>query len=474
MRDPATAGKFCTKGVNMTKKLWGGRFEKEIDEDFFEFQKSIHYDYQLAKYDIQHSVIHIKALHKSGFLKDDEYKRLASILSELSIKIENSNEEQWKKILQSKEIRGIEDVHTYIQHEVGKALPPRYKSLALKLHTLRSRNDQIVFDEKYYCTQKAAAIAKELSSLEESIKSLMMGYKKQYFIGYTHTQRAQRILFLNYLLAYLHMFHRDYAKIMRFKASLSIYIGAGAIAGSSIFKKTYNEAIKDYSENVEGKFRLFKSSVDNVSDRDFVIEFLSILSIIQMHLSRFAEDFILYSTKEFNFVNLPEEFCTGSSLLSHKKNPDFLELVRGYTGRIYGNLMSVLTIMKGLPLSYNRDMQLDKEPLFSSIKIVRDELKIMAKFVKKIKLKTDIINKALKEDKTLYATELAEWLVRKHDVPFKQAHDKVGRVIIQIEKKNGDIEELDDLKLQEIHPALNKSIVREIMKPRYARLSKKR
>jgi argininosuccinate lyase len=462
----------------MSKKLWGGRFTKEIDKDFFEFQKSIHYDYKLAQYDIQHSTIHIKALYKSKLLKEDEYKRLVNILSEVSKDIENTNEEKWQKILHSKEMKGIEDIHSYIQHRVEEKLPPRYKPLALKLHTLRSRNDQIVFDEKYYLTQHASDIRSELYVLLDSIEFLMENYKKQSFIGYTHTQRAQQISFHDYLLAYLKMFNRDAVRISSFRTSLPIYIGAGALAGKSLYKKAYNDAVKEYikecSETMNARFMPLKSSVDNVSGRDFIIEFLSSLSIIQMHLSRFAEDFILYSTKEFNFVDLPEEFCTGSSMLPHKKNPDFLELVRGYTGQIYGNLFTVLTIMKGLPLSYNRDMQLDKEPLFSSIKIVSDELEIMAKFIKKVKLRTPVINKALKDDKTLYATKLAEWLVKKQNVPFKQAHDKVGRVIIQIEKRDGDIEKLEDLNLQEIHSALNKSVLREIMRPKYARLLKKK
>ncbi len=460
----------------MAKKLWGGRFTKEIDKDFFEFQKSIHYDYQLAKYDIEHSVIHINALHRSGLLTDVEYERLKSKLSVVSKEVGGNDDKKWNKILNSKQLDGVEDIHTYIQHKVEESLGPRFKSLALKLHTLRSRNDQIVFDEKYYLMQKAAAFMGELRDFQKSIDFLKEKYDKtnQGFIGYTHTQRAARISFHNYLIAYWHMFNRDKIRFSRFQSTLSIYIGAGALAGSSIYKRAYNDAIKEYSEKTEGTFKPFQSSVDNVSDRDYVIEFISILSIIQMHLSRFAEDFILYSTKEFNFVNLPEEYCTGSSMLSHKKNPDFLELVRGYTGRIYGNLISVLTTMKGLPLSYNRDMQLDKEPLFSSIKIVSDELKIMAKFVKKLKLKTEVINEILKNDRTLYATRLAEWLVREHGVPFKQAHDNVGKLTILLEKNNGDIEKLDDEKIYKIHPALNKMVIKNIMGPKKSRKGRKK
>ena len=449
----------------MSKKLWGGRFEKAPDKDFFEFQKSIHYDYKLAKYDIQHSVIHINALHKSGLLKYAEYKKLADILSQLSREIEGINKKDWQKILNSRKIKGIEDIHTYIQHKVEENLGKKDKSLALKLHTLRSRNDQIVFDEKYYLTQEGEVIRKKLAVLQKNVMFLMKKYekKKQDFIGYTHTQRAQRISFFNYMLAYHNMFGRDIARISRFSKNLYIYIGAGALAGSSIFRKTYNEAIREYAQNAQGNFRPLRSSVDNVSDRDFIIEFLSILSIIQMHLSRMAEDFILYSTKEFSFVNLPDEYCTGSSLLSHKKNPDFLELVRGYTGKIYGNLFSILTTMKGLPLSYNRDMQLDKEPLFSSIETVKDELIIMAKFIKEMELKTENINEALKKDKILYANKLVNWLVRKQNIPFKQAHDKVGRVTLLLDKNDGEIKRIDEKKLLKIHSSLNKGILKKIL-----------
>ena len=206
---------------------------------------------------------------------------------------------------------------------------------------------------------------------------------------------------------------------------------------------------------------LVKNAPDNVSDRDFIIEFLSVLSILQMHLSRFAEDMILFSTKEFNFVDLPEEFCTGSSLMPHKKNPDFLELVRGYTGRIYGNLMALLTTMKGLPLTYNRDMQLDKEPLFSSVEIIKDELKILAKFIKGIKLNQEVIKNAL-EDESLYTVELAEYLVKEKNVPFAQAHEIVGRLIRYSEDNKRGIKEMEEKSLKEVSKYLDKKTIKKI------------
>ena len=242
------------------------------------------------------------------------------------------------------------------------------------------------------------------------------------------------------------------------------------MAGSFINGQDYNKAIKQfiskYSQDFPFKISLANNSLDNVSNRDFIIEFLSILSVLQMHLSRMAEDFILYSTKEFDYLDLPEEFCTGSSHMPHKKNPDFLELVRGYTGRIYGNLFSLLTTMKGLPLTYNRDMQLDKEPLFSSVDIVKDELAILARFMGGVKLKTEVIERAL-EDESLYATELAEYLVGK-GVPFKKAHEIIGRLVRYSEEKDLKLKDMVDEMLLEFSPHLKKKEIEKIFTPSFA------
>jgi len=451
----------------MTKKLWGGRFKKKIDKDFFEFQKSIRYDYKLAEYDILHSLIHIGALQKAGILKDKEPMILKDAINKVA--------EDIKKEIGSSRFKAkkSEDIHTEIQNRVEKKLGKRWSPLALKLHTLRSRNDQIVFDARCYCATKSLYIEKALNSLGINLLSLADNYLGQKFIGYTHTQRAQEIYFTDYLLAFERMFNRDVDRIDRFYENLFVYIGAGALTGSSLSGKNYNDAIKEYLTVVEAKkIKTTDNPLDNISDRDFIIEFLSILSIIQMHLSRLAEDLILYSTKEFNLIELPEEFCTGSSLMPHKKNPDFLELVRGNTGKIYGNLMSILTTMKGLPLAYNRDMQLDKEPLFSSVETAEEELKIMAKFIKLIKLKEANVKAILEKDLSLYATEIAELLVRKEELPFKKAHDIVGKFIILLESRGGEIKKIGDEELRDIHPNL-KEIIKVVTKPGYAVSSRK-
>ena len=436
--------------------MWGGRFKKKIDKDFDTFQKSIQHDYRLAEYDICHSMIHTHALLYTRVLTPNEARRLLSALKEILTEI--------KKKKRIKYNSSSEDIHTEIQNRLEKKL----KDTALKLQSFRSRNDQIVFDERMYCINEGINIVRVISEVMNSLNWLAQRYKKNLFVGYTHTQRAQIVKFPDYILSFAWKLNRDLERIFNFTKDLEIPIGSGALAGSYIHKEDYSRAINEFVKKFKlpPKIFLTKNSLDNISDRDFVIDFLNALSILQMHLSRLAEDLILYSTKEFDFFDLPEEFSTGSSLMPHKKNPDFLELVRGYTGRIYGNLISVLTTMKGLPLTYDRDMQLDKEPLFSSIDIVKNELKIFSKFIKGIKLKEEKINNAL-ADQNLYATELAECLIEK-GTPHKLAHTIIGRLISYAEQKKHNIEDMDDTLLKTFHPALNSKEVRRILNPEVA------
>ena len=433
----------------MSKKLWGGRFRKETDKDFFRFQKSIHYDYKLAEFDLCHSIVHVEALKSAGILNKKEARKLTGALVEIL------------KTVRDKKMKTdplAEDIHTDIQNKVEK----KVGRLAHKLHTLRSRNDQIVFDEKSYCGVEAITIAGLLKQVLASLKFLGGQYKNYSIAGYTHLQRAQVLPFKDYLGSFVYMFVRDGERLIQFEKKLVVYIGSGALKGT-ILTKNYNKALDEVSKSYEispVNVAAAINSPDNVSDRDFLVEFLSILSIIQMHLSRLAEDFILYSTKEFNYFNLPEEFCTGSSLMPHKKNPDFLELLRGYSGRIYGNLFSLLTTMKGLPLAYNRDMQLDKEPLFSSVDTIKDELKILARFIKRIRLNKEAIEKVL-EDESLYATEIAQYLVMKK-VPFAQAHKLVGRLIRYSEEHNCRIKNMPQELLKKFSAHLNREAIRKV------------
>jgi argininosuccinate lyase len=446
----------------MAKKMWGGRFKKKIEPDFYLFQKSVQYDYKLAEYDIYHSMIHISALVLSKVLTVQEANQLEMALVEILNEIKKG---KFKYNPHS------EDIHTEIQNR----LEAKFKDTALKLHSFRSRNDQVVFDEKYYCVHQGLEVGKLIAKVFVSLSELSARYKNSFFVGYTHTRRAQVIKFSNYVLSFGRMLERDLVRVENFCKNIEISIGSGALAGSYIQASHYNNAIegfvKKFFHDFPFKISLVKNSLENVSSRDFIIEFLNILAILQMHLSRMAEDFILYSTKEFNYLDLPEEFCTGSSYMPHKKNPDFLELVRGYTSRIYGNLVALLTLMKGLPLTYNRDMQLDKEPLFSSVEIVKAELEILAKFIKGIRLNEGAIEKAI-EDESIYATELAEYLVGK-GVPFKKAHDIVGRLVRHCEDEKLKLTDMVDEILKGFSPHLKKKEIVRIVNPSFAVESKR-
>ena len=447
----------------MGDKMWGGRFKKEVDKDFFEFQKSIHYDYKVVEYDIYHSLIHVSALKEAKLLTKNEAAQLTSALNDIFKEV---REGKFKPNSSS------EDIHTDIQNRVAKSLGP----LAEKLHTLRSRNDQVVFDTKWYCYKEGLYISSLLNVILANLNHLGNSYRDAFLPGYTHTQRAQVVSFIHYTGAFFCMLERDFERMDAFLKKSSIYIGSGALAGSTIPKEAYSEALKKFLESSHPEVKhsrsyTVKNPLDNVASRDFIIEFLSILSILQMHLSRMAEDFILYSTKEFGFFDLPEEFCTGSSLMPHKKNPDFLELLRGNTGKIYGNLIAVLTTMKGLPLTYNRDMQLDKEPLFSSTEVLEQELKIMAELIKSLKLDKERIKKAL-EDEELYATELVEFLVHQ-GVSFFRAHTAVGKLIRFAEDKKIKIKDMPDKELKKFDQHLNQASIKKIMNPEYAVASKK-
>jgi argininosuccinate lyase len=441
----------------MSKKMWGGRFKKPVDKAFAEFSKSIQYDYRLAEYDIYHSLIHVDALHREGVITKGERGKLLEALGDILYEIKKGR---------FKFTAAAEDIHTDIQNKVEK----KVGTLALKLHSLRSRNDQIVFDEKFYCIDEGQKLLNLLSEVLQSLLWLSKKNKNKLIVGYTHLQRAQIIPFSDYSMAFFYMLKRDFDRIANFLGTLCPALGAGALAGTPLRRGAYRKALDKMLKLKARSFSLdqclVKNPLDTVSERDFIVELLSALAILQMHLSRFAEDLILYSTKEFNYINLPEDFCTGSSLMPHKKNPDFLELVRGYTGRIYGNLLSLLATLKGLPLAYNRDMQLDKEPLFSSVEVIKDELKIMARFIRGISLNTNQINKAF-EDEGLYATELAEFLAMEKKMPFKKAHDLVGKLIRYSEDKKIKIRNMPDSMLSKFHPGLTAQVIKRVMNPHY-------
>ncbi|HOW42651.1 MAG TPA: argininosuccinate lyase [Candidatus Omnitrophota bacterium] len=446
----------------MTKKLWGGRFKKEMNKDFYRFQQSIQYDWRLGMYDVFHSLIHIRALVHTNVLSASEAYKLERALADIL------------KEIQSGEFRyhpGSEDIHTEIQNR----LETRVGEIALKLHSFRSRNDQIAFDVTFFCVHEAQRIFALLLALQANLHELAREHKHDFFIGYTHTRRAQVIRFSQYLLGFESMLHRDQHRFDDFAKHTYVFIGSGALAGSYIKSEDYTKAITrfthTYCKHLPVKISLVKNSLDNVSNRDTAIQFLSHIATLQMHLSRMAEDFILYSTPEFAYLELPEEFCTGSSYMPHKKNPDFLELVRGQTGRIYGNLTALLTTMKGLPSTYNRDMQLDKEPLFSSVDIIKEELTLMAEFVKGLNLNRETVAAVLK-DETLYATEIAEFLVGK-GVAFRKAHEIVGKLVMHAEDNEVRLTDMTDNGLKTFSEHLNKKVLHKIISPAFAVSSKR-
>ncbi|MCX5665776.1 MAG: argininosuccinate lyase [Candidatus Omnitrophica bacterium] len=399
----------------MAKKLWGGRFTKPTDPSVEEFTRSIQYDYKLAKYDILGSIVHVEILGKAGYLKPKEVSEIQSAL----LKIGSGNF--------SPDL-SYEDVHSQIQD----ALEKKIGDLALKLHTARSRNDQVVFATKVYCIDKLTEVAALGEGVVAALKSLAKANSDIIMPGFTHMQHAQPVYLKDYLGAYVIMLEASIDKVRVAAKEIKLTMGAGAVAGTPIEAKHYNVSMDKYAKKLGiGLTRLklepTKNSIYTVSDRSFVAEALNVTAIMATHLSRFAEDLIIWSTKEFDFVDIDEAFCTGSSLMPQKKNADALELIRGSAGRLYGNRMGFLVVIKGLPLSYNRDMQLDKEPLFDSLGTVIKELKVLKGLVGTLKFNKDKIESQL-DDESLYATDIVYYLVDK-GVPFKTAHAIVGKLV---------------------------------------------
>lgn len=402
-------------------KLWGGRFNKETNPLVEKFTKSIHYDFKLALYDLMGSRIHVQILEKCGYLSKEEASKLISGLDKISAEMIKNKTFQPDP--------ACEDVHSQIQKMLEA--DPHVGELALKLQTARSRNDQVAFSTRVYCKTAIVGSQDKILKLIKVIQKLSSDYQDLIIPGFTHMQHAQPVYLKDYLLVYAEMLWRDNNRLGNIDEKLEIKMGAGALAGTPIDAKIYEQTQGFIKNNIyaEKAFNLkaTTNSLDSVSDRDFVIEIISALSIVAMHLSRLSEDLIIWATKEFDFIEIDDAFCTGSSLMPQKKNPDVLELIRGNAGRLYGNLVSVLTMMKGLPLTYNRDMQLDKEPLFNSFEIISEELQVLEGLIKTLKFDYVKIAEHLK-DESLYATDLVYYLVEK-GVPFKTAHTIIGELV---------------------------------------------
>jgi argininosuccinate lyase len=386
-----------------------GRFSESAAQVAQRYSESVSFDWRLYRHDIAGSVAHAAALAKAGIITADERVKIDNGLRAIEKEIE-AGKFQWNQ--------SLEDVHMNIE----AALTKRIGAAGAKLHTARSRNDQVALDLRMYVKTEITEIGSHLRSFQAALLNLAEQHVDVVMPGYTHLQRAQPILFAHYLLGQIEAFERDADRLRDcLKRTDVLPLGSGALAGSTIVLD------RQLIARELGFARVSQNSLDAVSDRDFVCEFLFSLAMIGMHLSRLSEDLIIWSTSEFGFVEFSDAFSTGSSLMPQKKNPDMAELTRGKTGRLYGNLMSILTTLKALRSSYNRDMQEDKEALFDSVDTVRAALEVFSAMLPEIK-----INRARMEtaasDPNLLATDLAEYLVKK-GVPFREAHEIVGKLV---------------------------------------------
>ena len=403
----------------MGKQLWGSRFSKSLAKEANDFNSSLHFDSVMFEEDIQGSIAHATMLGETNIISKEESQKISNGLKEILEDIKQGK-------LQFD--YDLEDIHTQIE----KWLIDKIGETGKKVHTGRSRNDQVALDLRMYLKKEVLKIKTLLLNLLKTLINLQKKHTQTYLSGYTHLQRAQVITFAHYLGAYVEMYKRDVERLENaFGRIDTMPLGAGALACS-----TYNIDNKMTAELLNFQ-NVMLNSLDAVSDRDFVIETASCLSIIMMHLSRFAEELILYTTSEFKFVEFDDGFTTGSSLMPQKKNPDILELIRGKTGRVYGNLFSILTVMKSLPLAYNKDMQEDKEGIFDSIRTVKDCLAILPEVLTTMKINKDKMLLSVNEG-FLNATEVADYLVKK-GVPFRDAHGISGKLVVYCINNNKNL-----------------------------------
>jgi argininosuccinate lyase len=393
----------------MSDKPWDGRFSEKTDDLVEAFTASIQIDRHLYPYDIAGSIAHVRMLAKAGILTADEACQLVEGLEKVKQELDGGT---------FAFDDSLEDIHMHIEARLKEVIG----KVAQKLHTARSRNDQVALDIRMYLRDQVQKIIQGLSGLRRQIVALAKKEIKAVMPGYTHTQRAQPVLWAHHLMAYYEMFTRDAARMQDCLGRINVMpLGAAALAG------TTHPIDRAYTAKLLGFPKISANSMDAVSDRDFVMEFLAAASIGMVHFSRLSEEFVLWSTAEFAFIELPDAFATGSSIMPQKKNPDVSELIRGKTGRVFGDLISLLTMMKALPMTYNRDMQEDKEPLFNSVKILLDCIALYTRMLPRIRVRADKMRRAASAG-FLNATDMADYLVQK-GVPFRKAHECVGRAV---------------------------------------------
>jgi argininosuccinate lyase len=422
----------------MAKKPWGGRFPQEINELAEEFTASISFDKRLSKYDIQGSMAYCEALAKAAIISLDEKAQILQALKEIQSEIEGGT-------LPFSASR--EDIHMHIEQR----LVEKIGETGGKLHTGRSRNDQVALDLRLFVKEETAGINDLLQGLQLSLVGWAEKYLDAIMPGYTHLRKAQPILLAHQVMAYYEMFKRDRERLLdALKRMDFLPLGSGALAG------TPYPIDRKYLADLLGFAAISQNSIDAVSDRDFVAEFLFCCSLLMMHLSRLCEELILWSAPEFGFLRLPQTFCTGSSIMPQKANPDVLELIRAKTGRVYGSLIAMLTVLKALPLAYNRDLQEDKEPLFDTIDTAKGSLKTMAALFAQIEIDEEKMRKAATED-YINATDFADYLAFK-GIPFREAHQITGKAVLYAEEKRKKLEDLSLEELQSFSPVIGKDV----------------
>jgi argininosuccinate lyase len=394
----------------MSEKAWGGRFTQSTNEYVESFTSSIHYDKRLAKADILGSMAHAEMLGKIGVLSNTEIKTICTGLEKISQQIEQGSCELTIK---------HEDIHMHIEHLLTQAIGP----VAGKLHTGRSRNDQVALDMHLYLREQVLIILEKLHLLQQSLSNQAAEHIETFLPGYTHLQQAQPIRLAHHLLAYVAMFQRDIERLIDGWPRINtLPLGAAALAGSSF------PLDRHFVAKYLGFDSIYDNSMDAVSDRDYLVEFLANASLIMLHISRLSEELILWSSSEFSFVEMDDAFCTGSSMMPQKKNPDVAEIARGKTGRVYGALMGILTLLKGLPLTYNRDLQEDKEGVFDTIDTLDQVLTLYARLIDSLSFNKEAMMKSV-QNSFANATAVADYLAKK-GLPFREAHSISGKLVL--------------------------------------------
>lgn len=426
--------------INSKKKLWGGRFAAGTAESVEAFTASVAVDSRLFRHDIMGSIAHAKMLAKQRIIPARDAQRIVRGLKAIEREIDAG-----KFVFSAAD----EDIHMNIERRLSDMIG----AAGGKLHTARSRNDQVALDMRLYLRDEVEVIDEGLRTVQWTLAQAARKHLDVIMPGYTHLQRAQPVLLSHHLLAYYDMFGRDRERFAECLTRINVLpLGSGALAGTTFpIDRAYVAKLLNFP-------RISKNSIDAVSDRDFVLEFLAAAAILFVHLSRLAEELVLWSSQEFAFVELPDGYCTGSSMMPQKKNPDVPELIRAKSGRVFGHLQALLTIMKGLPLAYNRDLQEDKVPLFDTADTVKASVKIMGEVVAGMSVKHERMRDAV-QDGFMNATDLADYLVER-GVPFRGAHEAAGRIVQFCAKQGKRIEGLSLAELQRFSPKIDKNVYR--------------